>query len=102
MDRLDEDLLHFRTILNKCNVQYIMVGGFAVHLYGYTRATNDVDLLLQGSASNRSSLAAAFAELGYKDISFKDLQFVTGWTNFDIGTGVHLEYDFPQRRGTFF
>ncbi len=42
MDIPDEDLIYFWTILNKYQVQYIMVGGFAVNLYGYTRATNDV------------------------------------------------------------
>ncbi|MES1226087.1 MAG: nucleotidyltransferase [Bacteroidota bacterium] len=91
MDILDEDLIQFWTILNKHSVQYIMVGGFAVNLYGYTRATNDIDLLLNDDALNRQNLAKAFSELGYGDISFEQLQFVPGWTNFYIGTGVQLD-----------
>ncbi|HTE12085.1 MAG TPA: nucleotidyltransferase [Chitinophagaceae bacterium] len=91
MDILDEDLIHFWTILNKYSVQYIMVGGFAVNLYGYTRATTDIDLLLKDDLLNRQSLAKAFSELGYGDISFEQLQFVPGWTNFYIGTGVQLD-----------
>jgi hypothetical protein len=91
MDILDEDLIHFWTILNKYSVQYIMVGGFAVNLYGYTRATNDIDLLLKDDTLNRQNLAKAFSELGYGDISFEQLQFVPGWTNFYIGTGVQLD-----------
>lgn len=91
MDILDDDLVHFWTILNKHNVKYIMVGGFAVNLYGYTRATNDIDLLLKDDLLNRQNLAKTFSELGYGDISFDQLQFVPGWTNFYIGTGVQLD-----------
>ena len=91
MDILDADLIHFWTILNKYGVQYIMVGGFAVNLYGYTRATNDIDLLLKDDIPNRNNLAKAFSALGYGDISFDQLQFVPGWTNFYIGTGVQLD-----------
>jgi hypothetical protein len=91
MDILDEGLVHFWTILNKYSVQYIMVGGFAVNLYGYTRATNDIDLLLKDDLPNRQNLATAFSELGYGDISFDQLQFVPGWTNFYIGAGVQLD-----------
>jgi Nucleotidyl transferase of unknown function (DUF2204) len=91
MDLLDEDLIHFWTILNQCDVKYIMVGGFAVYLYGYTRATSDIDLLLKDDLINRQNLAKAFSELGYGNISFEKLQFVPGWTNFYIGTGVQLD-----------
>ncbi len=78
-------------ILNKHKVQYVMVGGFAVNLYGYVRATNDVDLLLKDDLLNRQNLAKAFSELGYGGISFEQLQFVPEWTNFYIGTGVQLD-----------
>jgi Nucleotidyl transferase of unknown function (DUF2204) len=91
MDKLDEDLLNFWRTLNKCRVQYIMVGGFAVNLYGYTRATNDVDLLLKDNVSNRQHLAIAFTALGYGSIAFDEFQFVPGWTNFYIGTGIQLD-----------
>jgi hypothetical protein len=60
MDILDEDLLHFRRVLNKHGVKYLMAGGFAVNLYGYTRATNDIDLLLKDDNNNRENLANAF------------------------------------------
>jgi len=91
MDILDEDLLHFWTILNKYKVKYIMVGGFAVNLYGYTRATNDIDLLLKDDSENRKNLGDAFSRLGYDNISFDNLEFVPVWTNFYIGTGIQLD-----------
>lgn len=91
MDMLDTDLIQFWTILNRHHVQYIMVGGFAVNLYGYTRATNDVDLLLKDDLVNRRQLSLAFTALGYGNISFDELQFVPGWTNFYVGAAVHLD-----------
>jgi len=38
MDLMDEGLLDFWGTLNKNNVQYIMVGGFAVNINGYISA----------------------------------------------------------------
>ena len=91
MDILDEDLLKFWAGLNKYHVQYIMVGGFAVNLYGYSRATNDVDLWLKDAKANRINLGKAFEEIGYGEISFENIQFVPGWTNFHIGSGIQLD-----------
>jgi hypothetical protein len=91
MDILDEDLLKFWAGLNKYHVQYIMVGGFAVNLYGYSRATNDVDLWLKDEKVNRVNLGKAFEEIGYGEISFENIQFVPGWTNFHIGSGIQLD-----------
>ena len=56
MDIMDEGLLNFWRILNKNNVHYIMVGGFAVNLNGYIRATKDSDLWLKDTIDNRKNL----------------------------------------------
>lgn len=61
MDIFDEDLLEFWEILNKNNVRYIMIGGFAVNMQGFMRATGDVDLWLQDELQNRRNLRRAFA-----------------------------------------
>lgn len=91
MDILDEDLIYFWKTLNKYDIKYIMVGGFAVNLYGYARTTSDIDVLIKDDMANRKNLAKAFLELGYGDISFEHLQFVPGWANFHIGSGVQLD-----------
>jgi len=91
MDILDEDLLKFWAGLNKDHVQYIMVGGFAVNLHGHTRATDDLDLWLKDTKTNRKNLGKAFTEIGYGDVSFENIEFIPGWTNFHIGSGVELD-----------
>ena len=92
MDILDEALLEFWRILNKHTVAYIMVGGFAVNMHGYIRATKDADLLLKNDLDNRKKLRHAFAELKYGDFaSLETMVFVPGWTQFNIGGGIILD-----------
>lgn len=92
MDILDEELLKFWEFLNKNNVSYIMVGGFAVNLQGYSRATEDSDLWLMDELGNRKSLRKAFAELGYGDYpSLETMPFLPGWTQFYIAKGLVLD-----------
>lgn len=92
MDVMDEELLKFWSILNKHDVKYIMVGGFAVNMQGFSRATSDADLWLQDHAENRKNLRKAFEELGYGDYpSLETLAFIPGWTQFYIAGGLVLD-----------
>ncbi|MDB5198612.1 MAG: hypothetical protein JWO92_575 [Chitinophagaceae bacterium] len=91
MDILDEELLKFWRSLNDNNVKYIMVGGFAVNMHGYTRATDDIDVWIEDSLINRRNLGKALEKFGYGAISWEEIQFVPGWTNFYIGPGVVLD-----------
>ncbi|WP_300601508.1 hypothetical protein [Niabella sp.] len=92
MDIFDEELLQFWKVLNKHQVLYIMVGGFAVNLQGFNRATEDSDLWLKDELQNRRNFRNAFNELGYGDYpSFETMQFVPGWTEFYIANGLILD-----------
>lgn len=92
MDIFDEDLLAFWRILNKNNVRYIMVGGFATRFHGYNRSTDDVDLWLEETLENRQNLRKAFLELEYGDYeTLETMQFIPGWTNFYVGNGIEVD-----------
>jgi len=91
MDILDEEILKFWQSLNSNSVQYIMVGGFAVNMHGYSRATNDIDVWLKDDVSNRRNLGKALKQFGYGDLTWDDLQFVPGWTEFYVGPGIMLD-----------
>ncbi|MEO8109577.1 MAG: DUF6036 family nucleotidyltransferase [Ginsengibacter sp.] len=91
MDILDADLINFWKSLNQFDVKYIMIGGFAVNLHGFSRATNDVDVWLQDEVNNRKNLGKALEQFGYGELSFEELDFVPGWTDFYIGSGVRLD-----------
>lgn len=40
----NEDYRDFIDALNKQNVEYLLVGGYAVILHGYRRSTGDIDV----------------------------------------------------------
>jgi hypothetical protein len=91
MDLLDESLLDFWKALNHFQVKYIMVGGVAVNLHGYSRTTNDIDVWIKDTSENRKALELAFTQFGYDGIDLEDFQFVPGWTDFFIGSGILLD-----------
>lgn len=92
MDIFDEDLLRFWEVLNKHEVRYIMVGGFAVNMQGFSRSTDDSDLWLDDTPANRRNFRKAFEALGYGDYpSLETMQFVPGWTQFNIANGLILD-----------
>ena len=52
---MDSNYLDMLRCLNKAGVDYIMVGGWAVNLHGYVRATIDLeDLIANKRASGRT------------------------------------------------
>jgi len=91
MDILDEELLKFWQSLNNNQVKYIMVGGFAVNMHGYSRATNDIDVWLKDEINNRRNLGRAMKQFGYGDLLWDEIQFVPGWTEFYVGPGIMLD-----------
>jgi len=40
---------------------------------------------------NRKKLGLVFSQFGYPDINLEKFEFIAGWTDFHIGSGVHLD-----------
>lgn len=60
----NEDFRDFLSMLNKHEVKYILVGGFAVILHGYSRTTGDMDIWVDRDQENYQRLKSAFEEFG--------------------------------------
>jgi aminoglycoside-2''-adenylyltransferase len=58
------DPLRILRALNQHEVEYVVVGGFAVASHGVVRATEDLDLVVDRGLPNAERLAAALAGLG--------------------------------------
>lgn len=56
------DFKEFIQALNQAKVDYILVGGYAVVLHGYSRTTGDIDLWIKPTAENYQRLVQAFAK----------------------------------------
>lgn len=51
--------------LNQHGAKYVVVGATAMQLWGTTRATRDVDILIQASVPNARRVLAALGEVGF-------------------------------------
>lgn len=64
----EDDLVALCRALNECRARYIIIGGFAVIHHGYLRATEDIDLLLDGDLENQARVKKALEILPDKAI----------------------------------
>jgi len=62
--QLPEDFKEFIKFLNSRNVRYLLVGGWAVGLYGFPRATKDIDFLIATDSQNLDSIIKALSDFG--------------------------------------
>jgi hypothetical protein len=60
--QLPDDFREFIQCLNKHDVSYLLVGGWAVGIYGNPRATKDIDFLIAIDDANIERLQAALRE----------------------------------------
>jgi|SRR6185436_21028653 len=51
-----KDFIDFIDCLNKCNVEYMVVGGYAVGFHGLPRATGDLDVWIKISETNANNM----------------------------------------------
>jgi predicted nucleotidyltransferase len=61
---LNSDFLDFLTALNDQDVEYLVVGGYAVIIHGYNRTTGDIDIWINKTKDNYQKLATAFLQFG--------------------------------------
>ncbi len=58
-----KDLVSLCKNLNDSGANYILIGGFAVILHGFTRGTADIDLLVDASEGNVKKIKQALSKL---------------------------------------
>lgn len=58
-----EDLKKLCSMLNEAGAEYIVIGGMSMIYHGYTRTTEDIDLLVNPSIENVSKIKAALEKL---------------------------------------
>lgn len=86
------EIVNIWTVFNEKNVRYLTIGGLAVNIYGYTRNTGDIDILIEDTIDNRKNLRAAFKQIGIGDFpQIETMQFVPGYTDFTISYDLRLD-----------
>jgi hypothetical protein len=63
--RLPPDFKEFLRLLASHEVDYLLIGGYAVGYYGYPRATQDMDVWIAIAPRNAERMVAALREFGF-------------------------------------
>ena len=82
---MNADYIDMLKCLNKAGVDYILVGGWAVNMYGYIRATVDLDVWILADADNAKKVYSAVAEFGAPVSAMKPEEFAEYGMIFQIG-----------------
>ena len=83
----NQDFQDFIQALNKTEVKYLLVGGYAVVLHGYSRSTGDIDLWVEPTTENYRKLVKAFALFGMPVFDMSEDKFIntTAYDVFSFG-----------------
>ena len=67
MDQIEfpRDFKEFLRLLHDHDVDYLLVGGFAVALHGYARTTADIDVWVSRERENAERIVACLKEFGF-------------------------------------
>jgi hypothetical protein len=65
MTQLPPDFKEFLQLLNSKEVDYLLVGGYAVGYYGYPRATGDMDIWIAIHPRNAEKVVEVLKEFGF-------------------------------------
>lgn len=74
MDILLDEHKNLLLLLLKHNVEFMLIGGYAVIYYGYQRTTSDMDVWLKPSNENRDKFILALQEKGIVE---EDIETIT-------------------------
>ena len=64
---LPDDFKEFLRYLTEAEVEYLLIGGYAVGYHGYPRTTADMDIWVAISPKNAIKLVGVFQRFGMKD-----------------------------------
>ncbi len=86
MLKAEKDFETFIRLLNKNNIEYMIVGAYALALYAKPRNTGDLDIFINRSVGNASSLMKVLREFGFEETGIIEKDFLT--ENIIIQLGV--------------
>ena len=91
-DKESPEMLLLLQTFEKHNVNYLIVGGFAVNRYGYKRTTGDLDIFLKDTIENRKNLIEAIDEMGYGRYDMLiDVPIIAGYCEVMMDDGMYAD-----------
>ncbi len=72
---LPRDFKDFLQLLNLAEVEYLLVGGYAVGVHGYPRTTGDMDIWIAANATNADKITRVLLKFGFSAETVKSEMF---------------------------
>ena len=72
---LEKDFADFVELLNKHEVEYMVVGGYALAFHGEPRTTGDMDIWIDCTRANAEKMVTVMNEFGMASLGFKSEDF---------------------------
>jgi hypothetical protein len=92
VDIFDDEVLSLWKAFHQNNFKYIMVGGFATNLNGFSRTTADLDIWLEDTVENRKNLRASIKQIDLGDLpQLERMDFIPGWSTLRLNSGMELD-----------
>jgi hypothetical protein len=63
--RLTQDFKEFLRLLDSEKIEFLLIGGYAVGVYGYLRPTKDIDLWVAFDPATQERLATVLTKFGF-------------------------------------
>jgi predicted nucleotidyltransferase len=94
-------------------VRFLLVGAYAVAVYGFPRATKDIDFFVWATPENAANLLRALARFGAPLDDISESDFTTPGVVFQIGnnprridiitkiSGIEFEHAYANRKNVF-
>jgi hypothetical protein len=76
MPEFQKDFEDFISLCNKYDLQYLVIGGFAVSIHGYPRTTKDLDVCINKTEENAQKLLAILKDFGFGSLNLKVEDFL--------------------------
>jgi predicted nucleotidyltransferase len=75
-NQFPENFYSFIKALNKHQVEYLLIGGFAMGVYGHVRSTGDLDIFIHATMENAKRAVKACLDFGIEEEDVKEEMFL--------------------------
>ena len=82
---LPHDFKEFLKLLNAYEVEYLLIGGYAVGYFGYPRATADLDIWIAMHPDNAEKIVTVLKEFGFNLPELSPELFLKEWQIIRLG-----------------
>ena len=74
--KLETDFTDFVKLCNKYEIEYLVIGGYAVSIHGYPRSTKDFDICVKISDGNATKMVQVIKDFGFGSLKLTKEDFL--------------------------